>query len=1169
MQPLQELRKLQSKPSWLAGLLTGSAIVLQATVAQADIIPSPAFAPANVTQGGRSQLSITLNNDALTAVTGLGFTNTLPPGMRLSPTPAVSNTCGGTPATLPLSTTLGIAGGTIPARVGSVAGQCKIVVEVIGIGGGNQVFDLAAGAISGDGGASNSQGAKATLQVAGLNKVGTVITFGPTLIPSTSSSTMTVKFTNTNRVPLTAAQFASLLPTGLKIKGTTFTSNTCGGALTIDPPPTGFKLTGGTIPAGGCEFSWSIEGELPPTDSQGEFTYSFADGILETAEFVSNNAGSDKLKIQQGLRVQQSLSRGSAVGGSADEGGTLQVFTGETATLKLILSNAGGALSNVNLAQTLPTGLVIANNVTSTTCTGMTITANPGDNNFSFTAGTIPAATATALQTCELTVNVTAADAGKYKNVIAVNAIANAQNSLNLNASDVTLDVVDIVGTGGNGIGVAIGFQGNMNSAFYDANQISAGNSARMNISLDNGTGIPLTGVGFGAAGIKLPTGVRLANVPNPTTNCPSGTATVAGTDTVLMSGSTLDRRQKCVVSVSVVSDTAGPYTANAIVGTFISNQSRSNNAAAGTLQVLDYINMEQYFDPTVVAASAAGNRAKMRLKLTNAAFAASAQTRLRFRLAGGLKFAGGVLINTCNGALNLAAEGDIFDLSNATIPAGTGQGLADDGSCEIEYDVIAAGTPGSITNTIPANVLENGAGQKNATPVLAKLNLADVAIAVNQEVLNVTPGDPNNGTPIVTGGEPAKLTVTLKNDSGITLTNIGYLNNLPTGAVIYAIPAANPDTCSGAVINAVPNDNKYSVSGISLNSNQSCKLNLQVTNLVPGNTINTIPIKAVTSLQGGSNPELSDVTLTTLANATVSKTFTPPTIAAGQTTKLTLNLVNANNIALTNVSLPDVFPAGMVVANTPNVSNTCGGTINAAAGAEQASLVGGTMAKNSICTFTVDVTALTAQPYTNVIPIGALQTAEQYTNSRRIEAILDVTGTTIVRPGLRLVKRITDIDNNPINGLFNFAPATGRDDDNAAKWPGPIDPTAGISPFLKGAYVGSQIAQQGNVKVGSVIEYTGYFLSDGNGVAKNAQLCDYLPANTEYIAASLTATLANGDGLTGQYLPVGSTFPTACKGTNNGSGAVVVNVGNLAPATGAGTPTTSYGSFKFKLKVK
>jgi uncharacterized repeat protein (TIGR01451 family) len=271
-------------------------------------------------------------------------------------------------------------------------------------------------------------------------------------------------------------------------------------------------------------------------------------------------------------------------------------------------------------------------------------------------------------------------------------------------------------------------------------------------------------------------------------------------------------------------------------------------------------------------------------------------------------------------------------------------------------------------------------------------------------------------------------------------------------------------------------------------------------------------------------------------------------------------------------VELADVFPAGMLVADIPAVTNTCGGTVAAGAGADRVTLLGGTMVPSSICTITVNVTALTAQPYTNTIPAQTLKTAEGRTNVRDITAALDVTGASIVRPGMSLVKRITEIDGTAITGLFNFTPAAGRDEDNAANWPGPVDPAAGISPYLKGAFQGSQVLpQQNSLKVGSTIEYTGYFLSTGNGPAKSAQLCDYLPKNTEFVANSLTAALASGALLTSQYVPAGATSPLLadCKGTDNGAGAVVVTLGDLANATGVGIPKTAYGSFKFKLKVK
>jgi uncharacterized repeat protein (TIGR01451 family) len=1175
MQPRQtNLRRPNPRGIWLTAAITGGVLVSNATAAFGVITPSAIFNPANTNQGTKSQFTLTLGNNSLTAVAGLAIANTpLPAGTRLSTTPIVSNTCGGTPVAAPLATSFSLSGGAIPPLAAGADGECKIVLELIATGGGNQIVTIAANTITGTGGETNPQTATATLGVKGFQKMGTTVTFGPTLIPLPGSSKMTIRFDNPNGIELTGAKFISGLPAGLQIKGTTFSTNTCGGTLTPTggPPPTGFTLTGGVIPAGGCEFSWEIEGDLPGGASQSDFTYSFADGIVETDQFVSNNAGTGTLTVQQGLRVQQSLSRASAGPGGAGEGGTLEIFTGETATLKLSLSNAGGALTNVNLNQALPAGLVIADNVTTSTC-GMTIVANPGDPNFSFTTGAIPAATATALQPCELTVNVKAAAAGTYLNSIAINTISNTEASKNLNASAVTLKVIDITAGGGTGIGVGINFVGGMNSAFYAGNAISAGNEARMNIDIYNGTGIPLTGVGMGAGGLQLPAGVRLATNPNPTTNCPGGTPTTGGTDLVFLAGANLDRRQGCTVSVSVVSDAAANYTAKALVSTFVSTQTYTNAAGQGDLLVLDAINFQQYFEPNSVAASATGNKAKMRLRLTNAAAAASAGTKLKFRLAGGLKLVGGAISNDCGGTLTLPPDGIDFDLAGAIIPAAGGaQGLGDDGFCEVVYEVLATGDPSTITNIVPTGALTNTAGQSNKTPIQSSLNLVPVNIRVNQDVVNVTPGDPNLGQPIITGGEPAELRVKLTNESGITVTNVNYLNVLPPDVLVYGVPEIDPATCTGAVINALPEDTKYSVNGITLAPGAACTFVFKITSLTSDNRDLKILVKDVKSTEGGTNAEESPITLTTRGNATVSKTITPNTIAAGGTAKLTLKVVNATVAPLTGVELADVFPVGMIVADIPNVTNTCNGTFTAPAGGAQVKLLGGTIPASKLCTLTVDITALDAKPYANTIPALALKTTEGRTNKRDITAALDVTGTSIVRPGLSLVKRITDIDGTAINALFNFTPAAGPDEDNAANWPGPVDPTAGISTYLRGAYEGAQAKTlQDNLKVGSTIEYTGYFLSKGNGPATAAELCDYLPKNTEYVAASLTAALGDGTVLVGQYLPpTTATFPTSCKGVNNGAGAVVVPLGNLANATAPGLPTTSYGSFKFKLKVK
>ncbi|MGR8933050.1 MAG: DUF7933 domain-containing protein, partial [Gammaproteobacteria bacterium] len=106
------------------------------------------------------------------------------------------------------------------------------------------------------------------------------------------------------------------------------------------------------------------------------------------------------------------------------------------------------------------------------------------------------------------------------------------------------------------------------------------------------------------------------------------------------------------------------------------------------------------------------------------------------------------------------------------------------------------------------------------------------------------------------------------------------------------------------------------------------------------------------------------------IVNAGIDKSFAPKTIAPGGTSTLTLTLTNPGSEALTDVNFMDNFPLGMSVAATPNVTyNGCG------AGAFSPALAGGetslafsaaTLAGNSVCTITVDVTAAADGGYTN-----------------------------------------------------------------------------------------------------------------------------------------------------------------------------------------------------------
>ncbi|WYL97269.1 MAG: hypothetical protein HEQ35_28845 [Gloeotrichia echinulata IR180] len=206
--------------------------------------------------------------------------------------------------------------------------------------------------------------------------------------------------------------------------------------------------------------------------------------------------------------------------------------------------------------------------------------------------------------------------------------------------------------------------------------------------------------------------------------------------------------------------------------------------------------------------------------------------------------------------------------------------------------------------------------------------------------------------------------------------------------------------------------------------------------------------------------------------------------------------------------------------------------------------------------------------------------------------------------PQLLLVKRITAINGTAINQYVDDTTSSEKNNDNNPNWPAPLDPSSGISTFLRGVING------GTVKPNDQLEYTIYFLSSGNKPITNVNICDLVPENTTFLPSSFTGNTPTDKGLPGadsgialtigsttqyltnvadppdrgQYFPPGITPPSSFKcSAPNTNGAVVVNIVTkttpatdapqpneiLPNATSAGTPSNSYGFIRFRAQVK
>ncbi|MBE9046450.1 DUF11 domain-containing protein [Pleurocapsales cyanobacterium LEGE 10410] len=201
------------------------------------------------------------------------------------------------------------------------------------------------------------------------------------------------------------------------------------------------------------------------------------------------------------------------------------------------------------------------------------------------------------------------------------------------------------------------------------------------------------------------------------------------------------------------------------------------------------------------------------------------------------------------------------------------------------------------------------------------------------------------------------------------------------------------------------------------------------------------------------------------------------------------------------------------------------------------------------------------------------------------------------LNPNLLLVKRITAInpgqsDEVPFNTFVDDG--TADNEDNDLNWPNDDDI------YLPGAI------SVADIQPGDEIEYTIYFLSNGEQAASNVQICDVIPDNMTFVSNSYgtasgirllnsSATSATPTNLSNAadtdegtfYAPgtapptVGSPATNLCKkvdssgstvevdATNNDNGAVVVEIDSLPAATAPGTPANSYGFIRFRAKVQ
>lgn len=287
--------------------------------------------------------------------------------------------------------------------------------------------------------------------------------------------------------------------------------------------------------------------------------------------------------------------------------------------------------------------------------------------------------------------------------------------------------------------------------------------------------------------------------------------------------------------------------------------------------------------------------------------------------------------VNNCGGTLTAA--------NNATSIGLTGGSLAASGNCTITVTIrgTTEGTKLNTTNAISAT--ESGTGTTSNTASVNVINAPSFSKAFSAAAIQV------DGT--------ATLTFNITNNSSLFALNPSFTDTLPSGLVV-ATPPNVTGSCGGGTITATGGAGTVSLSGATLAAGASCSFSVQVTGTTAGVKSNSVQLS---SMELGTGPTAT-ASITVIAPPTITKAFSPASIALGGTSSVILTITNPNTtLALFNASFTDTLTNMSAVGG--EVDQSCAGSANfLAAGATSLSFGGLTIPVNGSCTLTFSITS-------------------------------------------------------------------------------------------------------------------------------------------------------------------------------------------------------------------
>jgi hypothetical protein len=357
------------------------------------------FGAGGIALSGSTALSFTITNpNASTALSGVGFADTLPAGLVVSTPNGLTGSCGGGTITATAgSGAVSLTGATLAANA-----SCTFSVNVTGTTSGTK--NNTTGAVTSvEGGTGGTASASVTVAAAVVVAPPTIAkSFGAGGIALGGSTALGFTIANPNAsTALSGVGFADTLPAGLVVSTPNGLTGSCGGGtITATAGSGAVSLTGATLAANAsCTFSVNVTGTTSGTKNN-------TTGAVTSVEGGTGGTASASVTVAAAVVVAPpTIAKSFGAGGIALGGSTALGFT-------IANPNASTALSGVGFADTLPAGLVVSTpNGLTGSCGGGTITATAGSGAVSLTGATLAANAS-----CTFSVNVTGTTSGTKNN---------------------------------------------------------------------------------------------------------------------------------------------------------------------------------------------------------------------------------------------------------------------------------------------------------------------------------------------------------------------------------------------------------------------------------------------------------------------------------------------------------------------------------------------------------------------------------------------------------------------------------------------------------------------------------------------------------------------------------------------------------------------------------